>query len=139
MSAASDPMYDDLNGLGVDIADLKLKANVAIAFWDDFLVIDRTKCKTAAQERTVLAHEAGHYLSGAFYRAASPYEVREQAEYKAQAASFERYLPPEAIRAAMRAGYTEPWQLAEYFDLEEDYIKKALHYWTECRGIRFSG
>ena len=26
------------------------------------------------------------------------------------------------------------WPLADYFDLDEDYIKKALHYWTECRG-----
>ena len=60
-------MYNDLQGLGVDVAELKLKANTAIAFMDNFLVIDRSRCKTAAKERTVLAHEAGHYLSGAFY------------------------------------------------------------------------
>lgn len=65
-------MYNDLQGLGVDVAELKLKANTAIAFMDNFLVIDRSHCKTAAKERTVLAHEAGHYLSGAFYLAYSP-------------------------------------------------------------------
>lgn len=58
-------MYNDLQRLGVDVAELKLKANTAIAFMDNFLVIDRSRCKTAAKERTVLAHEAGHYLSGA--------------------------------------------------------------------------
>lgn len=139
MSMAACPMYDDLTELGVDVVDLKLKANVAIAFFDDFLVIDREKCKTSTQERTVLAHETGHYLSGAFYLANSPYEVKEQSEHKALAASCEKYLPPDEIRAAMRSGYTETWQLAEYFDLEEDYIKKALHYWTECKGINFNG
>ena len=138
MNTAACPMYEDLSALGVDIVDLKLKANIAIAFFDDFLVIDCDKCKTSAQERTVLAHEAGHYLSGAFYHAYSPYEVKEQAEYKALAASYEKYLPPDKIKAAMRAGYTESWQLAEYFDLDEDYIKKALHYWTECRGVDFN-
>ncbi len=30
------------------------------------------------------------------------------------------------------------WPLADYFDLDEDYIKKALHYWTECRGVDFN-
>ena len=38
----------------------------------------------------------------------------------------------------MQKGYTETWQLADYFDLDEDYIKKALHYWTECRGVDFN-
>ena len=75
-------MYDDLEALNVDVVDVKLKNNFAIAFFDNFLVIDRSKCKTAAQERTVLAHEAGHYMSGAFYRAYSPFEVKEQAEHR---------------------------------------------------------
>lgn len=73
MNTAVCCMYDDLEALNVDVVDVKLKNNFAIAFFDNFLVIDRSKCKTAAQERTVLAHEAGHYMSGAFYRAYSPY------------------------------------------------------------------
>lgn len=40
-------MYNDLQRLGVDVAELKLKANTAIAFMDNFLVIDRSRCKTA--------------------------------------------------------------------------------------------
>lgn len=80
MNTSVGAMYNDLQGLGVDVAELKLKANTAIAFMDNFLVIDRSRCKTTAKERTVLAHEAGHYLSGAFYLAYSPYEIKEQAE-----------------------------------------------------------
>ena len=138
MNTAVSAMYNDLHGLGVDIADLKLKANTAIAFMDNFLVIDRSRCRTAAKERTVLAHEAGHYLSGAFYLAYSPYEIKEQAESKAFAASVEKYVPVEELRRAMASCFTEPWQLADYFNLEEDYIKEALHYWTECRGVDFN-
>ena len=122
----------------MDVAELKLKANTAIAFMDNFLVIDRSRCKTTAKERTVLAHEAGHYLSGAFYLAYSPYEIKEQAENRAFAASVEKYLPVSELRQAMARGFTEPWQLAEYFSFDEDYIKKALHYWTECRGVDFN-
>lgn len=95
MNTAVCCMYDDLEALNVDVVDVKLKNNFAIAFFDNFLVIDRSKCKTAAQERTVLAHEAGHYMSGAFYRAYSPFEVKEQAEHRAFAASVEKYLEQE--------------------------------------------
>lgn len=58
MNTSVGAMYNDLQGLGVDVAELKLKANTAIAFMDNFLVIDRSRCKTTAKERTVLAHEA---------------------------------------------------------------------------------
>lgn len=139
MNTAVCCMYDDLASLGVDVVDLKLKANSAIAFFDDFLVIDRSKCETAAHERTVLAHEAGHYLSGAFYLAYSPYEVKEQAEHKAFSASVEKYLPVSEIRRCYKMGLTENWQLADHFNLDEDYIEKALHYWTECKGIKLNG
>lgn len=129
-------VYQDLAALGVDVENVKLKANVAIAFLDNFIALDKRKCPTSQQERTVLAHEAGHYISGAFYHAYSPYQIREQAEHRAFAASVEKYLPAEAITNAMQQGYTEPWQLADYFNLDEDYIKKALHYWIECRGVK---
>ena len=58
------------------------------------------------------------------------HQLAAQSEHRADADSFQRYLPPEEIRQAMQKGYTETWQLADYFDLDEDYIKKALHYWT---------
>lgn len=138
MNTAVCCMYDDLAAMNVDVADIPLKANYAIAFFDDFLVIDHSKCKTAAQERTILAHEVGHYLSGAFYHAYSPYEVKEQAEHKAFAASVEKYLPVSEIVRCYRSGMTEIWQLAEHFNLEDDFVEKALRYWTECRGIDFN-
>lgn len=90
--------------LEILVEHVKLKNNFAIAFFDNFLVIDRSKCKTAAQERTVLAHEAGHYMSGAFYRAYSPFEVKEQAEHRAFAASVEKYLPVNEILNCYKMG-----------------------------------
>ena len=44
----------------------------------------------------------------------------------------------EAFREAFAAGFTELWQLEEYFDLPEADIQAALHYWTHSRGIDFT-
>ena len=39
---------------------------------------------------------------------------------------------------AFDAGYTEIWQLEEYFDLPQTDIRAALRYWTDSRGIDFT-
>ena len=102
------------------------------------VVLNAGTLTTFRRLRTAAIHEEGHLRTGALHKVDSPYQLVAQSEHRAEAASFQHYLPPDKIRAAMRAGCTEPWQLADYFDLEEDYIKKALHYWTECRGIDFN-
>ena len=101
------------------------------------VVFNPTTLNSFRRLRTAVIHEEGHLRTGALHKVDSPYQLVAQAEYRADAESFRRYLPPNKIGAAMRAGYTEPWQLADYFDLDEDYIKKALHYCTECKAIRF--
>lgn len=102
------------------------------------VVLDFSQLKTVREVRTAMMHESGHLHTGALHKIDSPFQLVEQSEQRADADTFQRYLPPEEIRKAMRCGYTEPWQLAEYFDLEESYIKKALHYWQECRGVDFN-
>ncbi len=131
-------VYEDLDALEVDVAEVPLKNNVAISLEDNFIALDPSRCRTEQTRCTVLAHEAGHFISGAFYPLQCPYAIRQQAEYRAFAASVHRYLSADEIAKAFQDGCTEAWQLAEYFGLEEEYIKKALHYWTECRGVDFN-
>ena len=76
------------------------------------VVLNFKRLHTVRQMRTAMLHESGHLHTGALHKVDSPFQLV--------------------------AGYTEPWQLAEYFDLDEDYIKKALHYWTQCRGVDFN-
>ena len=48
------------------------------------------------------------------------------------------FLTEEEFREAFSYGYTEPWQLSEYFDLPQREIECAYHYWTDCRGVDFN-
>ena len=99
-------MYNDLQGLGVDVAELKLKANTAIAFMDNFLVIDRSHCKTAAKERTVLAHEAGHYLSEGVLPGVQPLRIKGTGREQSLCGLGRKVLPE--LCHAMACGFTEP-------------------------------
>lgn len=100
--------------------------------------LDILKIQSTRVLKGVCFHETGHVGSGALHKVDSPFETVERSEYRANRWSIERYLTAEDFREAFSAGYTELWQLADYFDLPEEIIKTALTYWTERRGIDFN-
>lgn len=88
--------------------------------------------------KEALAHEIGHCATGCTHRTSSPLDLLAKHEYKANRWAIERYLPFDALREAIQEGYTETWDLAEYFDVPENFIQKAIRYYTEARGMKFS-
>ena len=102
------------------------------------IFLDFTKIRSTRLLKGICYHELGHAATGALHKINSPYELVERSEYRANRWSAEHYLPAKELREAFQNGFTEPWQLAEYFDLPQQDIEKALHYWTVCRGIDFN-
>lgn len=80
-------------------------------------------------------HEVGHAATGALHKVDSPFETVERSEYRANRWATQRFLPVTEFQEAFEMGYTELWQLSEWFDLPEEDIKNALSYWTERRGV----
>ena len=100
--------------------------------------LDFTKIPSTRVLRGVCCHELGHAATGALHKVDSPFELVERSEYRAARWVAENYLTAEMFREAFSAGYTELWQLAEYFDLPEECIVPALTYWKERKGIDFA-
>ena len=100
--------------------------------------LDFTKIRSTKLLRDVCFHELGHVATGALHKVDSPYELVERSEYRATRWATETYLTEDAFREAFAAGYTELWQLSEYFDLPERVIEDALTYWKERKGIDFT-
>ena len=119
------------NGCPKPGATIRYQGNYAI-------FLDFTKIHSTRLLRSVCCHELGHAATGALHKVDSPYELAERSEYRANRWAAENFLTEEAFREAFSAGYTEPWQLEEYFDLPQADIRAALNYWTDCRGIDFT-
>ena len=100
--------------------------------------LDFSKILTTRLLRGVCCHELGHIATGALHKVDSPYELVERSEYRANRYMAQAFLTEDAFREAFSAGYTELWQLAEYFDLPEQDIKNALTYWSERRQVDFT-
>ena len=99
--------------------------------------LDFTKIRSTRLLRGVCFHELGHVATGALHKVDSPYELVERSEYRAARWTAEQYLTEEAFRTAFQEGYTELWQLAEYFDLPEACIEAALTYWKDRKCVDF--
>lgn len=102
------------------------------------IFLDFSKINSTRLLRGVCCHEMGHAATGALHKLSSPYELAERSEYRANRWTAEHFLTQEEFREAFACGYRELWQLSEYFDLPEEDVKKALHYWTQCRGVDFN-
>ena len=99
--------------------------------------LDFTKIRSTRLLRGVCLHELGHIATGALHKVDSPYELVERSEYRANRWATQTFLTEEAFREAFALGYTELWQLAEYFDMPEQVISQAITYWQDRKNISF--
>lgn len=88
---------------------------------------------SADEERVHLAHEIGHCISGGFYNRYSPHDIIAKHERRADKWAIKMLIPEDELSAAVSRGRTEPWDLAEYFDVTEDFMRKAMCYYDSLR------
>lgn len=119
--------YADLNNIFVEYKNIPKNLSLSTeAFGVSFVALDYSLLFNAKDEQIHLAHEIGHCQTGAFYNIHSPYDIREKHEYKADKWAVHEILPPDDMISAMQSGCAEVWQLAEHFDMPEDFIRRAI-------------
>lgn len=89
--------------------------------------IDESKFETGSEKRVCLAHELGHCISGTLYTINHSNLYRGSAEYKADYRAAQLVLPIEILKECVLNGITEIYDLAEYFDITEEFVKRALY------------
>lgn len=114
---------------GITIEYCRLPTNGSISVQDedgDFVLMDYSLLTKSAEERVHLAHELGHCVTGSFYSPYSESIVRKKGENKADKWAIQKLITKSSLRRAIKKGYVEIWSLAEYFNVTEAFIRKAL-------------
>ena len=122
-------VYDDARKAGARIYAYPIGfADAATIEFDGSygIFVDVARARNWRQLSWQLAHEVGHCATGCTHKVSSPYDLIARHEYKADRWAITRYLGVERLRRAMAEGYTEPWQLAEYFNLPQKAVEQAL-------------
>ncbi len=128
----------DLEASGVAVVDCPLRENQCLSLADGALIaVDTARFATRQEEATALIHEEGHFTSGAFYVPYSPYQVKAQAEYRADKAAAFKRIPLCELVEQMRQG-RDVWEIAERFNVTAEYIWRVYTIYRDNLGIDFA-
>lgn len=132
-TAGAETLYELAASSGIPVVGFRLPESRALSMIDAggrcCIGIDNSKCYTAAEEKTMLAHELGHCRTGSFYDRLTPPELRRRFERRADEWAILHILPYDAIIRACRAGLRGSYELAEFFGVEEPLMKRAIDYY----------
>ena len=91
-----------------------------------FVGVDDSVRDGGVQERVHLSHELGHCATGSFYNIHAAVDHRQRHENRANKWAIQALIPVEELDNAIAEGCTEVWELAERFQVTEEFIRKAV-------------
>lgn len=85
---------------------------------------------TSDEKYCILAEEIGHYKTTAGDILDQKNNITNQKkELVARRWAYQLILPKDIIDAAIADGYTEIWDIAEYLEVDEGFLRDALQYY----------
>lgn len=95
-----------------------------------FIAIDPFKIKSDADELVKGLHEVAHCDKGAFYNEYAACDVRQKHENRADKRAIELRLSAQDLDDAVSNGYIEMSDLAAFFGVTEDFMRKVVCWYT---------
>lgn len=118
-------LYDIADNNNIAVYHFPMKSVTAVSIPGN-IGIDTNKIETVTEETVCLAHELGHCMKNAFYNTKNICDLREKHEYKADKWAVNTVIPFEKLIKAVSNGITEPWELAEHFNVTEKFVHTAF-------------
>lgn len=120
------------NNIEVYLGSMPAAKSASANIGDDYCIaLDEQSLESTAEARCRLAHEAGHCITGSFYNLYAPLDRRSKHERRADKWAVKKLIPKDELETQLRQGL-EPYELAEYFNVTENYIHKAIEFYFEC-------
>lgn len=126
-------LYRKLNSDGVRFYLWPLQEDKAVTMEVDGtygVFMDFDNIQSSKEEAAIVAHEGGHASTGATHKVCSPIDLVEKHEYKAWKWAVKNYITEDELDDAVANGHTDIYSLAEYFGVTEDFMRKAVCWYT---------
>ena len=116
---------------GVRVYDFDLGDGDFDGLYVDGNIALSDKMETSVRRACVLAEELGHhYMTVGDILDQNDIGNRKQ-ERKARAWAYEKMIPLSSIKRAIEKGYYETWEIAEYLDVDEKFLREAIKHYEE--------
>lgn len=90
------------------------------------IFLDLKQIRTLGEEIVCLAHEISHAQTGTTHSVYSPLQLVSKNECKAKKRAVHKLIPFQELQEAFDQGIIEKWELAERFEVTEDFIETAV-------------
>lgn len=125
-------LYQIAQNENIDVYCLDLLATKSLSMCRNgksAIAIDPFTLSDSSEEAVLLAHELGHCVTGSFYNLYSDFDIVAKHELRADKWAIKKLIPKDELNDAFAHGIVEPWDLAEYFDVTEEFIRKAVEFY----------
>ena len=127
-------LYDIAKQQNIEVIQFPMKLSGSMSVMADsgacYIGMDASVRNDAAEERVHLGHELGHCITGSFYNRYSSFDCRQRHENRADKWAIRHLIPEEDLDEAIAEGCATTYDLADRFGVTEDFIKKAVCYYT---------
>lgn len=94
------------------------------------IAIDPWKMDNVEMETACMAHELGHCECGAFYNRYAVCDIVQMHENRADKWAIKKLISKDELDQAIAEGCETIWDLAEHFGVTEDFMRKAVCWYT---------
>ncbi len=123
--------FAEQEGIIIDITSIPKNKSLSVCLDNKFyLAVDESVMENTSDKRVHLAHELGHCVTDSFYNLYAPLDLREKHEYRANKWAVTHLVPKDELVDLLKKGY-EKWDLAEHFDVTEEFINLAVYMYFE--------
>lgn len=119
--------FAEQNNIEIDRFAMKRAESLSMPIGNGYgIAIDPEKITTDSEELCCLAHETGHCMTNSFYNRYSTLDLCQRHENRADKWAIRKLISKDDLREAVSKGYTTVWELAEYFNVTEPFMKKVI-------------
>lgn len=125
-------LFRDAEKANITVEYCRLPLCESVSAYDkagDFILMDYSLINAGANERVHMAHELGHCATGSFYNQYAKADIRARHECRANKWAIKKLIPKDELMEKLASGYTEPWELAEQFDVTVPFMAMAMEYY----------
>ena len=126
-------LYDIAHEQNIEVIQYPMRENGSMSIMSPnglcYIGVDESIRDGGVQERVHLSHELGHCITGSFYNIYAAIDNRQRHENRADKWAIKRLISQDDLDNAVANGLTEIWELAEFFGVTEEFMKKAVCYY----------
>lgn len=127
-------LYDYAQQQNIEVFDFSLPQTGSMSVMAEdgscAIAMDASVKDHGVQERVHLSHEIGHCVTGSFYNRYAAVDHRQRHENRANKWAIQALILVDDLDNAIADGCTEVWELAERFEVTEEFMRKAVCFYV---------